>query len=383
MPVPTVWQRSGSLQFEPLPACHCSTPSTRQTPPLSNFTYQPHLDGLRGISILLVAISHAGMGKLVPGGLGVTVFFFISGYLITSLLLSEREHTGRIDLPSFYLRRFWRLTPPVVVHVTLALVLIFLVNGAVRWAEPASILLYFSNYYKLFPHYTMVNGEYSPFDIYWSLAVEEHFYLVFTPLLMVLRSKRSLLVLVAVLLLVPVGIRMWVTANYGEIFSSEYTYRATDARMDSIAYGCLLALLGGAAFNGRRGVVLFCLGVLAMLASLLVRDEYFRQVFRYSLQGVGIYLICGGVIFSEQLGAVRKLLSNAVLVYVGKLSYSMYLYHWFALVIVYLAVGHSYFTLEWQGLYWVLTLGASVASYHGVEKPSVKLRRRFGSNAQA
>ncbi len=380
MPAPTGWQRSSSLQFDRQPE-RSRSPLHFSQNLVSHFSYQPHLDGLRGISILLVAISHAGLGKLVPGGLGVTVFFFISGYLITSLLVSERERTGQIDLYSFYLRRFWRLTPPVVVHVALALALIFLVNGAIRWAEPASILFYFSNYYKLFPHYTMVNGEYSPFDIYWSLAVEEHFYLVFTPMLMFLRSKRSLLVLVGVLLLVPVGVRMWVTANFGEVFSSEYTYRATDARMDSIAYGCLLALMGGSAFRGTRGVVLFFAGLMALLASLLVRDEYFRQVLRYSLQGVSLYLVCGAMVFSERLGVVRKLLSNAVLVYVGKLSYAMYLYHWFALVIVYLVVGHNHFTLQWQGLYWLLTLSASVASYHCVEVPSVKWRRRFGSNA--
>jgi len=348
---------------------------------VSHISYQPHLDGLRGISILLVAISHAGLGKLVPGGLGVTVFFFISGYLITSLLLSERERTGQIDLYRFYLRRFWRLTPPVVVHVALALALIGVVNGAVNWAEPASVLFYFSNYYKLFTHYTLVNGEYSPFDIYWSLAVEEHFYLVFTPLLMFMRSKRSVLILVAVLLVVPVGVRVWVTANLGEVFSSEYSYRATDARMDSIAYGCLLALLGGTAFRGSRGVALFCVGLIALLVSLLVRDEYFRQVWRYSLQGVSLYLLCGALLFSDRLQWARQWLSVRPLVYVGKLSYAMYLYHWLALVIVYLVMGRQHFTLAWQGLYWALTLSASIASYHWIEVPSIRWRRRFGSNA--
>lgn len=348
---------------------------------MSNFSYKPHLDGLRGISILLVAISHAGMGKMVPGGLGVTIFFFISGYLITSLLLSERESTGHIDLQRFYLRRFWRLTPPVILHVALAIMLVYGVNGAVKWIEPASILLYFSNYYKLFPHYTLVNDAYSPFDVYWSLAVEEHFYLIFTPLLMLIRSKRGLLIFTAILLVVPLCIRVWVTASFDGDFSSEYTYRATDARMDSIAYGCLLAILGGAIFKNGRGILLFAVGVMGLLASLVIRDEYFRQVLRYSLQGMSLYLICGSIIHADRLQTIRDLLSNTALVYVGKLSYSMYLYHWLALIVVYLTVGSSHFTAGWQGLYWTLTFGASMASYHWIEKPSVKLRRRFGSNA--
>src|SRR5215813_15558710 len=80
----------------------------------------PSLDGLRAISISIVLVSHAGYGSVVPGGLGVTIFFFLSGYLITTLLVDERERSGRIDIGKFYLRRVFRLFPPLVVTLIIA-----------------------------------------------------------------------------------------------------------------------------------------------------------------------------------------------------------------------------------------------------------------------
>lgn len=348
---------------------------------MSQFTYQAHLDGLRAISILLVAVGHAGFGHILPGGLGVTVFFFISGFLITSLLLKEREQTNNIDLKGFYLRRFWRLTPPVVLHVVLSLLMLYAINGSVKWIEPASVFFYFANYYKIFEHYAMTGAQYSPFDIYWSLAVEEHFYLFFTPLLVFIRSRRAVLVLTLLLLLIPLSIRVGVTAVFDPVFAEEYTYRATDARLDSIAYGCLLALMGAARFSGPKAMLLFVLGLCGLLGSLLYRDEYFRQVTRYSVQGVSLLLVCGPLIFSNQLDWARKILSNPALVYIGKLSYSLYLYHWLALIWVYTFVGAQPVNLQWQGAYWLLTLGLSMLSYYAIERPSVSLRRKFGSNA--
>ena len=86
----------------------------------SAFAYQPVLDGWRAVSILLVLVSHGGLDKVVPGGLGVTIFFFISGFLITSLLISEFQREGRISLKKFYLRRFWRLAPPLICFIVLS-----------------------------------------------------------------------------------------------------------------------------------------------------------------------------------------------------------------------------------------------------------------------
>src|SRR5262249_32843144 len=93
----------------------------------------PSLDGLRAISISIVLVSHAGYGSVVPGGLGVTIFFFLSGYLITTLLMDERERFHRIDIGKFYLRRMFRLFPPLLLTLVIAysLVLLGLLDGGI------------------------------------------------------------------------------------------------------------------------------------------------------------------------------------------------------------------------------------------------------------
>ena len=131
----------------------------------------PSLDGLRAISISIVLVSHAGYGSVVPGGLGVTIFFFLSGYLITTLLMDERERSGRIDIGKFYLRRAFRLFPPLLVSLVIAysLVILGLLDGRISWAGVLAQLLYFANYYSLFfdPGNTTAAGT----GILWSPAV--------------------------------------------------------------------------------------------------------------------------------------------------------------------------------------------------------------------
>src|SRR4029077_12459985 len=143
----------------------------------------PSLDGLRAISILIVLVSHAGYGTVVPGGLGVTIFFFLSGYLITTLLLDENKRSGRINIGKFYLRRVFRLFPPLLVTLVIAysLVALGLLDGGISWAGVLAQLLYFANYYGLFfdPGNTTAAGT----GILWSLAVEEHFYMVYPAVL--------------------------------------------------------------------------------------------------------------------------------------------------------------------------------------------------------
>jgi peptidoglycan/LPS O-acetylase OafA/YrhL len=354
---------------------------TAQQPARNAFTYQPHLDGLRAISILLVVIGHAGLGHLIPGGFGVTVFFFISGYLITSLLLAERERTGTIDLMQFYLRRFWRLAPPVFVHVGLSALFIILVGAQLNWIEPASVLFYFSNYYKVFITYDSIKGAYSPFTIYWSLAVEEHFYLFFTPILILLKDHRKLIIFILMLIVIPLFIRFGVTAYFGLTgFSENYTYSASDTRMDSIAYGCFLAALPREVIAKMKIQILFYISIIGILASFLIRDETFRQVYRFSLQGICLFFVISALLFSTHFNGLVKLLSTRWLVYIGKISYSLYLYHWLVIVGLGVAMGNHGFSWQWHVAYWVLTFAMSALSYHYIELPTVAMRRKYGSH---
>lgn len=344
--------------------------------------YKPYLDGFRGISILLVAISHAGFGGIVPGGLGLTIFFFISGYLITSLLLKEMDSTGTVGLRDFYLRRFWRLMPAFGVYLLLAVALIIFAGGHVRTMEFVSAAFYFSNYYKIFYGYEELAGTFSPYGVLWSLAVEEHFYLIFAPLVAWVKHRKTILWTTLFLLVLPLIIRFIAVGSEPNAFSEEYTYRATEARIDSIAYGCLLAILGNRGLWRSHALFSLAAGCAGLILSLVYRDEQFRQVLRYSLQGVSLYLIFGAVIYAEPVSAFRRALSVKPLVFIGKLSYSLYLYHWLVLIIMIIYAGPVARTLAWQGGYWVLTVGLAALSYYLVERPSLRWRIRYGSDAR-
>src|SRR5579871_4507281 len=142
----------------------------------------PSLDGFRAVSVLIVVLGHSGLEALVPGGLGVTIFFFLSGYLITTLMLKERENTGEINILHFYARRVFRLMPPLLISLAIAYGLTYagLLSGGITRTGLAAQLLYFANYYGLY--FDMGNTIPDGTGILWSLAVEEHFY-IFYPLL--------------------------------------------------------------------------------------------------------------------------------------------------------------------------------------------------------
>ena len=152
----------------------------------------PSLNGIRAISVLLVVLAHSGFGTIVPGGLGVTIFFFLSGYLITTLMLTENERLGNIAILRFYTRRIFRLAPPLLITLAIAYGLTYsglLPEGQITLEGLTAQILYFANYFTLF---------FDPSDnkvpagtgILWSLAVEEHFY-IFFPLLMTLFLRNA------------------------------------------------------------------------------------------------------------------------------------------------------------------------------------------------
>ena len=145
--------------------------------PATAHDYLAGLDGLRAISITLVIVGHLGFGSFVPGGLGVTIFFFISGFLITRLLFAERERNGRLDLWRFYARRSLRLLPEMAVLLAmLAFVIGPALGQSVLPMQAVAALTYWTNYYVISGAdacaHCAVTGH------LWSLAVEEHFYLL-------------------------------------------------------------------------------------------------------------------------------------------------------------------------------------------------------------
>lgn len=275
----------------------------------------PALDGLRAIAILIVMISHADLGHVVPGGLGVTIFFFLSGYLITTLMATEWCQTGSLRFGAFYRRRAVRILPPM--WIAIALTVALSAFGLIGVIEPSGLpldLLFLSNY---FPN--------SRIQIpLWSLDVEEHFYLLF-PLLFFFVRGRNVAIICSALCIATLQIRISVasTGDLGNIYYWSHT------RLDSILFGCILATWNNPATGDRTyigGQVGYAvLGAGLLMATLVIRDPMFRETLRYSVQGVALFLLFNFAL--RNTGLVARALASRPLKIVADLSYFLYLIH--------------------------------------------------------
>ena len=336
------------------------------------------LDGLRAISILLVILSHAGLGHIVPGGLGVTIFFFISGFIITRLMISEWDMVGHVNIKKFYIRRFFRLMPTLVVFILCALIVMQIASVNWHWVELGSVFFYFANYFGIFVGFTG-NTLPSPLSITWSLAVEEHFYMIF-PLMFtaLIATPKRFLTCIATLLVLFLGWRLYLVYGVGlSHLPDSRIYKATDTRADSILYGTALAILLARkddVFHFLKRKSVFVSGAVLMLISLFLRDENFRESYRYSLQGIALLLMFVNLVFVE--GLISRVLGSPPLVYIGKISYSLYLYHW--LVYCLMALWIPSWPLP---IHIIVMLTSSIwladLSYRLVEKPFLAIGHRF------
>lgn len=314
-----------------------------------NQSYLAELDGLRGVSVLIVTLGHFGLGYIIPSGLGVTVFFFISGFIITRMMIQESTLYGSIALRSFYVRRFFRLAPALLVFVLASNLLIVSFGRSLPLDDNLVAIFYLANYRYLFGDWGGVTDEniYNPLSILWSLAIEEHFYFFYPLLFMFLFGKglklfSSLLFLVVLVLLWRSSLAIDYLGQTGLIDTSR-TYKGTGARIDSILYGCLLSVVLACqegsghlrqAMRRMSGTVALCIGFALLLISLLVRDIFFREAIRYSIQGVALFVVFAAIFGGQGIlaGRIKVWLAARWLVFVGKISYSLYLYHWLVFV---------------------------------------------------
>ena len=341
--------------------------------------YIPSLDGLRAISVLIVMLSHF-VTNMFPGGFGVYVFFVISGFLIARQFFVEQEATSSIGMTNFYLRRFFRLYPVALVF-TATVVALYLAQGkTVDWWQPASALFYFSNYY--FASFIDPSQEVMPLVIFWSLSVEEHFYLLFpTVFLLAKGAPRRLGFIVLGVIVGALALRLGMAIRHPELIGSYYFYYRSEFRMDSIAYGVGVAALcateWGRSFLARLAnpVTLVAAGAIVLFC-LLYREPFFRETWRYSLVGLAIAAALVSVLFSARLGWVQRLLNMRLPVYIGKLSYSLYLWHF---LVLYLTgpLGDDLPRPALIVLNFALSFAVSSASYHWLEVPFLKLRKRL------
>jgi peptidoglycan/LPS O-acetylase OafA/YrhL len=291
--------------------------------PATGFGYYPPLTGLRGVAIAMVVAGHLGLP--VPGGgvVGVTLFFVLSGFLITSLIVAEAERNGTIDLPAFYLRRARRLVPPLVVVVGL-----FMALEAVVGLLPATIgnnllaLSYMSNWAR-------AAGE--PMGIWnhtWSLAIEEQFYLVWPALLLVVLSRNGLRSrwLIALILAAALASALLRALLLGAGAGDERIYFGSDTRAEAILLGSAIALVRShrwaAPVPGWIGAAAIgALGALGMVDPTSI-DLWPGATYSVVAGVAGVSIIAG-----LQPGRHARLLGCRPLTWLGDRSYSLYLWH--------------------------------------------------------
>ncbi|GAA0227940.1 acyltransferase family protein [Cryptosporangium japonicum] len=301
--------------------------------------YIPALDGIRSLAVLAVLLYHGGVTFLPGGFLGVDVFFVLSGYLITSLLLTEHDRTGTLRLRNFWIRRIRRLMPALVLMVAAVLVLFPMLG--VEWppstrGDALAALLYVSNWWFLLrgESYAQAFEDPSPFQHTWSLAIEEQWYL-FLPLVLVVlfRSRlgrRSLGWLLGVGALGSAAVMAAVQSTS----DGSRAYYGTDSRLQGLLVGAVLACLVASKF-GRRLVDSAVVAVLGWvgLAGLVVAFVVAAQADPRMYQGGFLALsVVTALVVASVVGRGRYspnvLLSWQPLVVVGVLSYGLYLWHW-------------------------------------------------------
>lgn len=349
-----------------------------------------NLDGIRAVAVAVVVVAHLGFGHVVPGGFGVTVFFFLSGYLISTLLLREFDSSAGIALGRFYLRRALRILPPMYVTYALALVLVLvgLNPSTLEWGPVLLQIAFLQNYIQLLMpgHEWNIPGH---TDILWSLAVEEHFYLVYPLVLLTLLRRRSLRNILFVLAAATAAVLVWrmVLVLHFHV-PSDRIYSPTDTRVDSLLFGCMLALIHQMRMStpfapsrlGAAGLAALGLALLALLVTFLVRDPVFRDTWRYTVQGLALMPLFHYAVRAPRFLPFR-MLETAPLRWLGSRSYTVYLCSELVPAVVQHAWPQS--PAPWRHLLALaLILGYAEIMYRLVERPLGRTRSRLHKSGE-
>jgi peptidoglycan/LPS O-acetylase OafA/YrhL len=297
--------------------------------------YEPGLDGLRALAVVAVLAFHDG--RLRGGFLGVSTFFTLSGFLITGLLLDEWQRTRRVSLTAFFGRRVRRLLPAAVAGVLLAaFVAVHLHDRTTSRAFPLDAFAALANlanwrFFASGQSYSALFTTPSPLQHYWSLAVEEQFYLVLAPLtvglLVVLRGRRSALLGALATLAAASFVDGWIVSAH----NLDRAYYGTDTRALEFLVGSLIAVaVSGRVIEWRASRALAIAGPVA-LAAMVWANLHFPVADHALYHGVLLAYACAGgivVLAARERGLIRAVCSLRPMRALGRISYGVYVFHW-------------------------------------------------------
>ena len=339
-------------------------------PPTAPLGHRPELDGLRAIAVLVVALFHTKLGVARGGWVGVDVFFVLSGFLITTLLLEERGARGRVDLRAFYARRALRLLPALAVLLACLAVLVAVgAAGSASLGGAPWVIGYVANWAFA------LEEPFSPLVHLWSLSVEEQFYVVWPLMLLGLvrlapSARRQLAVVGAVTVTVMVARTVLVLTD---TVSTRRAYFGSDLRADALLLGCLLGIAHHTGWTVSMAAHLRRLAwpaVAVLAVAVVAAPSPFDEIgpLAYVPVDVASFVVIGAVVALPQRWAA---LSWPPLVRVGVLSYGVYLWH-LPLMFVFAMAPLTRL---------LVAIPASIAiaaiSHRVVEAPALRWKRRF------
>jgi len=334
----------------------------------------PHrreLQGLRAVAVLLVVLDHAGLKVLDGGYVGVDVFFVLSGYLITGLLLRQAGRDGRVRLTDFYVRRARRILPAAVLTLVVTDIAAHHFLNLVRAREAVADSVW-AAFFMANVHFAQAGSDYfaqgqppSPVQQFWTLAVEEQFYLVWPVVLALVLGvaflRRRLLWLVLAAAAASLAWSIHSTAS-----DAAYAYYSTATRAWELALGAALAI---AAVRLRAAAAWLGLALI-LTAAVAFSDSTAFPGYAALLPTIGAALV-----IAARPGGASRLLSLAPFRYVGDRSYALYLWHWPVLVIAAEYAGHDLTIAARLGLL-AFAFGLSILSYGLYENPIRKMSWR-------
>jgi peptidoglycan/LPS O-acetylase OafA/YrhL/lysophospholipase L1-like esterase len=364
------------------PGSISNRPTNVQAERSAPIAHLPGLDGVRGLAVIGVLLFHGGFVWAKGGFLGVSTFFTLSGFLITNLLVREFEGSSSLDLVRFWGRRLRRLMPAALAAIALIGLVWWRIGtpeqlGSLRF-DMLSSLGYVANW-RLWTSgisYGSLFSQPTPFQHFWSLAIEEQFYLVFPIVVLAcmrIGSRRLLTWVCAICAVISITL-MWLQRS-----DFDRIYYGTDTRVAELLFGVMLALWWSqrdrsAAKRSSSQRIWDVVGVAALigiLAAWYTTDEMSPKL---AMGGLPVYAALSTILIytATRPGLVSRLFSNSVLRWAGLLSYGLYLYHW----PIFLVLSDDRTGLSTTPLFvlrMAVTIGLSVLSYFFLEMP---IRRR-------